>query len=870
MKRRPEAQEAASLLGRPRALLPEPELVPQGLFYSCLVALGGLGALGCVLTAFQIPVQALILFGVGACCCLTFGLAAMNRKAWVIVSLAALVLWALWAWRQWENLEQGFAISANLVLQAYGDKLGISLPQLPNPIHPNRQAQIATLLWVGVEVPFFWLLTFLWARRKSALSAFCLTGLFLLSHMAISLLPAAWTLGALLLFWCVLLLTAGSLGQRHKLLDEQGTYRLAGTAAARPFTLLLLPLLALCMVGLYHLFPEDTYQRPQLVTGLREDLSDGLGLEGPLPGDGNGGNSRMDLSALGSRHYTGETALRVKYDWEGDRDQSAAQNLEKDYLKSFVGSVYTGHSWERLDSAAARELEAVAGELEVQSLLVRYQELGGSQNRYASDISYSLSVENVGASSRLAFLPYGPLGGDQWGEQGLALVEDGFAQSSRWLLGTDRYQLSCLGLPQGVSYYERAVSLPVDLYAAYCAAQGREVPEHLTPEEDMAASLELSDALRGDPAAQPQAWTETGQFLPDRWRIPDWALSAYEAYDPEAAAFLQSVEAYSDFVYRYYTQLPAGLEDFLHQFRLEHGLDPTGYSDPIAAMEEGLHRLYDQGYTYTLSPQSPPEGEDFVTWFLTEGREGYCVHFATAAVALFRSAGIPARYAEGYAVPSGYDGLWVDVPDYNAHAWVEVYTGGTGWLPVEVTPAGPEAPAAYLNAQYPTTEASPTPEPAASPTPAPTPAATAGPSAGPAVSPSASPAAGDGGGGSWDFPWQPVLGVLLALAGAALALWANRAIRRQARRRAFAQRDRNKAALAAYAHLLRLWALAEPGSAPPQEWEDLALKARFSSHTLTREELGVLTGAAAGLEGRLGRELPAKQRLYRQYLQGLL
>ena len=41
-------------------------------------------------------------------------------------------------------------------------------------------------------------------------------------------------------------------------------------------------------------------------------------------------------------------------------------------------------------------------------------------------------------------------------------------------------------------------------------------------------------------------------------------------------------------------QLPAGLEDFLDQFRLEHGLDPTGYSDPIAAMEEGLHRLYEK------------------------------------------------------------------------------------------------------------------------------------------------------------------------------------------------------------------------------------------------------------------------------------
>ena len=29
------------------------------------------------------------------------------------------------------------------------------------------------------------------------------------------------------------------------------------------------------------------------------------------------------------------------------------------------------------------------------------------------------------------------------------------------------------------------------------------------------------------------------------------------------------MEAYSDFVYRSYTQLPAGLENFLDQFRLE-------------------------------------------------------------------------------------------------------------------------------------------------------------------------------------------------------------------------------------------------------------------------------------------------------------
>ena len=875
MKRRTETGEAASLLGRPRILLPEPEPVPQGLFYSCLAALGGLGAFGCFLTAFQIPVQALILLGMGACCCLAFCLAAMNRKAWAIVSLAALALWLLWVWRQWENLENGFAISANLVLQAYGQKLGVTPPQFSNPIHPQRQAQIATLFWVGVEIPFFWLLAGAWAKRKSALAAFCLTGLFLLAHLAISLLPAAWAMGALLLFWSVLLFTASPLGQRHKLLDEQGTYRVAGNAAARPFMLLLLPLLALCILGLHRLFPEESYQRPPVVSQLRDGFSDGFALDTAFQGGVGNGNTRVDLNTLGSREYTGKTALRVKFDWEGEREASTAQNLEKDYLKSFVGSVYTGHSWERLDSAATRELAEITGSLEPQSLLAQYQSLEGGDNRYASDIAYTLSLENLEANPRMAFLPYAPLGGEAWEEQGLELVDDGFGQSSHWLLGTDSYQLECLGLPQGLSYYERAMALPADgLYEQYLLSQGREIPDYsqLTQEEAIAASMQLSDALRGDNTTQPLAWDQQGRFYPDRWRIPDWAWPAYQEASPESAAFFRQVEAYNGFVYEHYTQLPPELDAFLTQFLQEQGMTVSDFDDPILTMETYLRRLYSRGYTYTLSPSPTPAGEDFVTWFLTESREGYCVHFATAAVALFRAAGIPARYAEGYAVPAGYDGLWVDVPDYNAHAWVEVYAGGVGWLPVEVTPAGPEAPAAYLNAQYATVEATPTPESTPSPTPAPTPSPTPAPEASAAPLPQASsrPGEADGSREGFRFPWGAALAVLLALGVACLALWANRSLHRYARKRAYAQRDRNRAALFAYARLLRLYALAQPGGEPPPQWEQLALKARFSSHTLTPEELATLTEAIAGLEDRLGRELPPAQRLFRQYLQGLL
>lgn len=98
--------------------------------------------------------------------------------------------------------------------------------------------------------------------------------------------------------------------------------------------------------------------------------------------------------------------------------------------------------------------------------------------------------------------------------------------------------------------------------------------------------------------------------------------------------------------------------------------------------------------SYSLKPGVTPRGEDFVDYFLLEQRKGYCSYYATAATLLFRSMGIPARYAEGYIVSDSdiYKGKKqngkriVDIKDTNAHAWTEIYVDGYGWLPVEVTP----------------------------------------------------------------------------------------------------------------------------------------------------------------------------------------
>lgn len=66
--------------------------------------------------------------------------------------------------------------------------------------------------------------------------------------------------------------------------------------------------------------------------------------------------------------------------------------------------------------------------------------------------------------------------------------------------------------------------------------------------------------------------------------------------------------------------------------------------------------------------------------------------YTSRAVLLYRSLDVPARYVEGYIADAekkaaAPDGLYhVDVLAKHAHAWVELYKDGVGWIPVDVTP----------------------------------------------------------------------------------------------------------------------------------------------------------------------------------------
>ena len=138
----------------------------------------------------------------------------------------------------------------------------------------------------------------------------------------------------------------------------------------------------------------------------------------------------------------------------------------------------------------------------------------------------------------------------------------------------------------------------------------------------------------------------------------------------------------------------------------------AGFSGTEADIAAQITNYFQDNYSYTLRPGFYFGNPDYITHFLLESKRGYCMHFASAATMLFRQMGIHARYVEGYAfsyldvLETGslvegaeyddyYDGyaplgetalIEMEIPDSYAHAWVEIYVDGQGWIVVDPTP----------------------------------------------------------------------------------------------------------------------------------------------------------------------------------------
>ncbi|PRY18184.1 transglutaminase-like putative cysteine protease [Kineococcus rhizosphaerae] len=134
-----------------------------------------------------------------------------------------------------------------------------------------------------------------------------------------------------------------------------------------------------------------------------------------------------------------------------------------------------------------------------------------------------------------------------------------------------------------------------------------------------------------------------------------------------------------------WVQLPADLPRRVRDLGvgLVASSGPTGAQDPVAAAR-AVSAYLREHERYALDAPVPQEGADAVERFLFVDRVGFCEQFASAEVVLLRSAGVPARLVTGFSGGAHEGGERV-LRAQDAHAWVEVWVPGTGWVSSDPT-----------------------------------------------------------------------------------------------------------------------------------------------------------------------------------------
>ena len=287
-------------------------------------------------------------------------------------------------------------------------------------------------------------------------------------------------------------------------------------------------------------------------------------------------------------------------------------------------------------------------------------------------------------------------------------------------------------------------------------------------------------------------------------------------------------------------------------------VDDYGYAESYVDRVQSIVNYVNNSAAYSLNTGRMDNSYgDFAQWFLEDSDTGYCVHFATAATVLLRAAGIPARYVTGYMV-NCEAGKTVTVESDRAHAWVEYYDDVLNtWLIAEPTPpdlSGDEPEDESVTAPPPVTQ--PLTEPEETETTAPTE---------PATRPGQ-----NGGDVEVDISieeiriWETLRWFVLTAAILAVIVL-QRLIRIALRRRSLTGGP-NRRALGLWQDVERISAFLK--QEPPEELLELAQKAKFSQHQLTKEELHRFTAWLKAARKEL-RSRPVFQRIWCRYVLAL-
>ncbi len=145
-------------------------------------------------------------------------------------------------------------------------------------------------------------------------------------------------------------------------------------------------------------------------------------------------------------------------------------------------------------------------------------------------------------------------------------------------------------------------------------------------------------------------------------------------------AYASAERTYANFVKDNYLYVPAATAAYLDGVIRGNAFDASD-PDVIGKVARYISGAAEYNLDYDRALDS---AADIAVGFLRDFKQGVCRHFASAATLMYRALGIPARYVIGY-VGETVAGEWTDITTASAHAWVEVYIDGFGWVQIEVT-----------------------------------------------------------------------------------------------------------------------------------------------------------------------------------------
>jgi len=174
----------------------------------------------------------------------------------------------------------------------------------------------------------------------------------------------------------------------------------------------------------------------------------------------------------------------------------------------------------------------------------------------------------------------------------------------------------------------------------------------------------------------------------------DLALAGFQEQRFEQ---LRKITGYTDApadFYQYYTQMPGGADyDTIRQLAQAIVLQAGAATpiDQVLAIRDffmAKDSLGQPTYRYADNPGIPGiPGANRLLYFLLENKKGYCAYYAGATLFLLRALGIPSRIATGFLTVdrSNKNPGWYWFYEDQAHAWVQVWFPGYGWLDFDTT-----------------------------------------------------------------------------------------------------------------------------------------------------------------------------------------